>query len=197
MGQTLCEDGSTSTYVGQREWVVGGQSHGMLRHRGEHKTDQRDEVTWPRGSSDVRQTKRIVLEWISRVRQQMQWGMVMEIHTGTWYLFKKKNNDLDALLDTEISQYAPLNSDAKTGHSNEIKCFYLACRVSLYSCHLFGGLKLKNVQLNTMKQWLFSKTDFVKILVSSVHHDQNVSLEAQTWSECAFFFSFLAVLDGF
>ena len=37
--------GSTSTYVRQREWVVGEQSHGMLGHRKEHKTDQRDEVT--------------------------------------------------------------------------------------------------------------------------------------------------------
>lgn len=51
--QTLYEDGSTSTYVRQREWVVGEQSHGMLRHKKEHKTDQRDEVTWPHGRQAV------------------------------------------------------------------------------------------------------------------------------------------------
>lgn len=62
------EDGSTSTYVGQREWAVGEQSCGMLWHKKEHKTDQRDEVTWPRGRQchNVEHIKHIMLEGISK-----------------------------------------------------------------------------------------------------------------------------------
>lgn len=87
------EDGSTCTYVRQRVWAVGGRSDGMLRHREEHRTDPRDEVSSPKTHISLKVQVQWVMgrrRWRHHVWRENRWLLVQHFSWPLQNTQKKK-----------------------------------------------------------------------------------------------------------